>query len=232
MKNNIYNIFIFVFIAAVPLVQWSAAVDSTMLIRQIWFTVFSITVSTVLLLSKKRDLFFTPIHWLMLIITALCGFSILYAFNNAEAMYTFNKFMLFSSIFMVLFAMLQSNLITMNTISKGVLAFVVIACSYQIFELYTKGNLRLLAGKNLYEINSLFGHKNLFSSIIFLSIPFLIYSIISARDILKYVSILVAIIAISLLVFIQTKAVLLAIIIGGGISILLLFIFDILTFIN
>jgi O-antigen ligase len=223
MKNNIFNLVIFVFIAATPLIQWQAAVDSTMLSRQIWFAFFSITASFILLLSKKRDLFFTPIHWLMLIITGLCGFSILYAFNNAEALYTFNKFMLFSSIFMVLFAMLQSNLITMNTISKGVLAFLVIAFCYQISELYTKGSFRLLEGKNMYEINSLFGHKNLFSSIIFLSFPFLIYLIIKENKLIKILSIIISIITLALLVFVQTKAVLIAFILGGGIALLVLF---------
>ncbi|MCX6187656.1 MAG: O-antigen ligase family protein, partial [Bacteroidetes bacterium] len=105
----------------------------------------------------------------------------------------------------------------------GVLAFVCIACTYQIYELYTKGNLRLLEGKNLYEINSLFGHKNLFSSIIFLCFPFLTYLILKTKNAIKYVSIGITVIALGLLIFIQTKAVLLAIVMGGGISIMLLF---------
>ncbi|MFZ4798533.1 MAG: O-antigen ligase family protein [Bacteroidia bacterium] len=223
MKNNIFNLLIFIFIAAIPMVQWNAAIDATMLSRQIWFTVFVITCSIALLLAKKNEVVFTPIHWFMLIITALCGFSVLYAFNYAEAIYTFNKFLLYTSIFMVLLAMLQNNLIDLKTISKGVLLFVIVACGYQIFELYTKGNLRLLEGKKLYEINSLFGHKNLFSSIIFLCFPFLIYLIIKENKWIKIISITISIIALALLVFIQTKAVLLAIIIGGGMSILVLF---------
>lgn len=223
MKNNIFNLLIFVFIAATPLIQWQAAVDATMLSRQIWFTVFAITTTIALLFAKKIEVVFTPIHWFMLIITALCGFSFLYAFNYAEAIYTFNKFLLYTSIFIVLLAMLQSNLITINSISKGVLAFLVIACGYQIFELYAKGGLQLLEGKKLYEINSLFGHKNLFSSIIFLCFPFLIYLIIKGNKLIKILSITISIIAIVLLVFIQTKAVLLAIIFGGGMSVLVLF---------
>ena len=90
--------------------------------------------------------------------------------------------------------------------------FVFISCSYQIFELYTKGSLQLLEGKKMYEINSLFGHKNLFSSIIFLCFPFLIYLIIKEKKLIKILSITISIIALTLLVFIQTKAVLLAII--------------------
>ena len=223
MKNNVFNLLIFIFIAAIPIVHWNAAVDSTMLSRQIWFTVFIIVASSILILTKKIDIMFTPIYWLMLIITALCGFSVLYALNYAEAIYTFNKFLLYTSIFMVLLALLQNNLIDLKTISKGVLLFVFVACGYQIFELYTKGNLQLLEGKKLYEINSLFGHKNLFSSIIFLCFPFLIYLTIKEKKLIKILTIFISIITLVLLVFIQTKAVLLAIIIGGGISVLVLF---------
>jgi O-antigen ligase len=223
MKNSIFNLIIFVFIALTPLIQWSAAVDATMLSRQIWFSVFMIISSIGLIFTKKTDINFTPIHWLISMITALCGFSVLYAFNYAEAIYTFNKFLLYTSIFMLLLAMLQSNLIELKTICKSVLVFVIVACGYQIFELYTKGNLQLLEGKKLYEINSLFGHKNLFSSIIFLCFPFLIYTIIKEKKWIKILSISILIIALALLVFIQTKAVLLAIIIGGGMSVFVLF---------
>lgn len=223
MKNNIFNLLIFVFIAATPLIQWQAAVDATMLSRQIWFTVFTITTTIAMLFVKKTELVLTPIHWFMLIITALCGFSVLYAFNYAEAIYTFNKFLLYTSIFMVLLAMLQSNLIELKIISKGFLMFVFISCSYQIFELYTKGSFRLLEGKNMYEINSLFGHKNLFSSIIFLCFPFLIYLIIKENKLIKILSITISITALALLVFIQTKAVLMAFILGGGIALLVLY---------
>lgn len=223
MKNNFFNLLIFIFIAAIPIVHWNAAVDSTMLSRQIWFSVFTIAVSIGLYLTKEKTINITPIHWFMITITSISGFSIFYAFNYAEAIYTFNKFLLYTSIFMVFLAILQNKLIDLKLISKAVLVFVIIACGYQMFELYSKGNLRLLEGKKLYEINSLFGHKNLFSSIIFLCLPFLIYSIITTKKTIKYLSIFVSVISLALLVFIQTKAVLLAIIIGGGISVLVLF---------
>ena len=120
MKNSIFNLIIFVFIALTPLIQWSAAVDATMLSRQIWFSIFVIISSIGLLFTKKTDINFMPIHWLISIITALCGFSVLYAFNYAEAIYTFNKFLLYTSIFILLLAMLQSNLIELKTICKSV----------------------------------------------------------------------------------------------------------------
>jgi O-antigen ligase len=223
MKKNIFNTLVFICIALIPLVKWQAAVDSTMLSRQIWFTAFVLIISCVLLFTKKADTSFTPIHWLIFTLTVFSGISILYAFNTAEAIYTINKFLLYSCIYITLFILLQNNLIETKIISKGVLSFAIIACGYQFLELYTKGNLRLLEGKNLYEINSLFGHKNLFSSIIFLCFPFLTYLILKTKNAIKYVSICLIIIALGLLVFIQTKAVLLAIVMGGGISMIILF---------
>jgi O-antigen ligase len=223
MKKNIFNTLIFICIAFIPLVKWQAAVDSTMLSRQIWCTTFVVIISCVLLFTKKLVISFTPIHWLLCALTFLSWISISYAFNNAEAIYTINKYTLFTCVFILLYVLLQNNLIEIKSLSKGVLTFVCIACAYQIYELFTKGNLRLLDGKNLYEINSLFGHKNLFSSIIFLCFPFLTYLILKTKYALKYVSICLTIIALGLLVFIQTKAVLLAIVTGGGISILILF---------
>jgi tetratricopeptide (TPR) repeat protein len=119
--------------------------------------------------------------------------------------------------------LLQSNKITLLNISQAVSVFTLIACGYQVYELVEKGNLKLLEGKNLYELHGLFGHKNLFSSIMFLCLPFLVYLIIHTKNKIRYLYIVLIISTLILLVFIQTKAVLLALLLGIGVAMLVLF---------
>lgn len=161
----------------------------------------------------------TLIHYLFITLAALSLLSITYASNTAEAFYTSSKFLLSGALFFIVFNLLQNQKISLLNICKAVAIFAAIACGYQVYELFEKGNIKLLAGKNLYELNSLFGHKNLFSSIMFLCIPFIIYLIINTTKLIKYLYILLIIILFTLLIFIQTKAVLLAILLGLGIGI-------------
>lgn len=223
MPNAIFKYLFFIFIACIPLVHWNEIVDTTMLSRQIWLSVFSIVALLSILFYQLKYTTITIIHYLFICLSALSLLSITYASNTAEAFYTSSKFLLSGTLFFIVFNLLQNQKITILNISKAVAIFAVIACGYQVYELFEKGNIKLLSGKNLYELNSLFGHKNLFSSIMFLSLPFIIYLIIYNTKLIKHLYILLIILLFTLLIFIQTKAVLLAILLGLGISIWALF---------
>lgn len=223
MPNAFYKYLLFIFIACIPLVHWSAIIDTTMLSRQIWFSAFCLLAAVILLIDNVKKITLSPLHYLLMALPLLSLLSYTYTQNTAETIYTTCKFLLTACLFFTVTTLLQSNKITLLNISQAVSVFTLIACGYQVYELFEKGNLKLLEGKNLYEINSLFGHKNLFSSIIFLCLPFLIYIIIHTKNKFKYLYILLIISTLVLLVFIQTKAVLIALVLGFGISILLVF---------
>lgn len=194
-----------------------------MLPRQIWLTAFTLTGAAFLLFAAPKSISLTPIHWCLLAIVILSGFSITYAFNTAEAIYTFSKWLLYASQFTLFLILLQNGSIDMDIISKAVLVFLIITCGFQVYEFVAKGSFKLLEGKKLYEINSLFGHKNLFSSIVFLCFPFIIYLLLQTKKLFQIVSTMALLTALSLLVLIQTKAVLLALVAGISISGLVLF---------
>jgi O-antigen ligase len=223
MLTKIFKPLLFICIACIPLVQWSLVLDTTMLPRQLYFSVFVVIGVFAMLLLKKNTFYFNPIHIGLFALLLLSSFSILYAFNSAEAYYTSCKFSLSLLVFTTLYALLTQEFINIKTISRAVLVFLLLACGYQIYEILKKGNLWLLAGKNIYEINGLFGHKNLFSSIVFLGFPFLIYICVYERKFWQLLGILLSITALVLLLFVQTKAVLLAILLGIGISAIVLF---------
>ncbi|MFA9212986.1 MAG: O-antigen ligase family protein [Candidatus Methylacidiphilales bacterium] len=223
MPNAIFKYLIFIFIACIPLVHWNAIVDTTMLSRQIWLSVFSIIALLLMLYCQLKYTTLTLIHYLFIGLSALSLLSITYASNTAEAFYTSSKFLLSGTLFFIVFNLLQNQKISILTISKAVAIFAAIACGFQVYELFEKGNIKLLEGKNLYELHSLFGHKNLFSSIMFLSLPFIIYLVIHTTKLIKYLYLFLIIILFTLLIFVQTKAVLLAILLGLGVSIWALF---------
>ena len=223
MPNTISKYLLFIIIACIPFVHWSAIVDTTMLSRQIWLSAFCLLAAIIVLIDNLKKITLSPLHYLLIGLPILSLLSYTYTQNTAETIYTTCKFLLTTCLFFTVTTLLQNNKITLLNISQSVSVFALIACGYQVFELFEKGNLKLLEGKNLYELNSLFGHKNLFSSIMFLCLPFLIYLIINTQNVIKYLYILLTIMLVALLVFIQTKAVLLALLLGSGISILVVF---------
>jgi O-antigen ligase/Tfp pilus assembly protein PilF len=223
MPNSIFKYIIFIFIACIPLVHWNEIIDTTMLSRQIWLSAFCLLAAIMLLIDNVKKITLSPLHYLLIALPLLSLLSYTYTQNTSETIYTTCKFLLTACLFFTVTTLLQSNKITLLNISQAVSVFTLIACGYQIYELVEKGNLNLLKGKNLYELNSLFGHKNLFSSIMFLCIPFIFFLIITSQNYLKYLYGLLLFLLLGILIFIQTKAVLLAIILGTGVGILVLF---------
>jgi len=223
MPNSIFKYIIFIFIACIPLVHWNEIIDITMLSRQIWLNSFCLIAALLFLAKANKQIVINPIQYLFLSLSVLCLISITYASNSAEAVYTSSKFILNAILLLIITTLVTEGKISVLNISQAIAVLATIACGYQIYELVEKGNLNLLKGKNLYELNSLFGHKNLFSSIMFLCIPFIFFLIMTSQNYLKYLYGLLLFLLLGILIFIQTKAVLLAIILGTGIGILVLF---------
>lgn len=216
MTLKIYKYFILIFISIVPLIQLNSIVDSTMLPRQIGFSIFILGGIFFSYFLKLKLNSLSYIHILLLALSLLSFVSILYSFNQAEAYYTSNKWLQMFALFTLLFLIFKNNVVTFLDVSKSILIFITISLLYQIYEFGIKSNLNLFENKNIYEINSLFGHKNLFSSIIFLCFPFIIYLIINEKKTIKKIAgYTILFFMLTMLILVQTKAVLIALLFTG-----------------
>lgn len=210
-------------IACIPLVHLSSLADPTLLSRQIYLTGFQILLfipaiyqinKTSFLLSKAFAIIITA--WLL-----AAGTSILYAKNLAEAWYSFSKFcLLFSSLFLIHQA-LTKGWLNLHIISKGIAAASMISVFLWLKEIIEKTTPEksLWAQKNLYELQTAFGHKNLYSSFILLCLPFVFYLFMHAKKVYKYFWIAWILILICSILFTQTKSVLLGLFVALFIAI-------------
>ncbi len=219
MKKN-KNIYVLVFIATlliIPFIYSKSIVDPTLLSRQILIAIF-VAISAVLLFlflpQKPTPIKLGSTHISMLLLVGCSVLSIYNAHNISEAYYACGKLLLSATVFLVVYFMVINKCFDLLFISRFFIAYVLIIVSYQCYEIFSLNGFDLLQSKKLYKLQTLFGHKNLFSSMAFLCVPFLLYSIIHDKKIIKTIACVLLIVLVTLLVFIQTKAVLLAIVVG------------------
>ena len=167
----------------------------------------------------KKQLFLTqilkhPIFICCLVI--LISFLISSFINgfNSETIYTLLKFFLIT-----IFCLITSQIMVNNGFKEFLFLFVVfslllsITYLYQYISIYNEIDLienRSIRDKSFDSIAATMGNKNLFSSIQFLLLPFIIYFFKSTRKYYKYLSYLTLVLFLLILVNAQTRAVIIA----------------------
>lgn len=206
------------FIACIPLVQMSSLADPSLLSRQVYLSIL-LTIGFIIILSNKQNkLSYAPklflglgLLWLLLALSGL-----FYAHNIPEVWYTSSKISLYVTAIWVLYYMLQTKSITLKHLSWGIsLASLIslVLLAIEIAEKQTTGT-HLWEQKNLYELQSPFGHKNLYASFQLLCLPFIFYLVQTEKKALRIAAAGVLLLALASIGLIQTKSVL----IGLGLS--------------
>jgi O-antigen ligase len=146
--------------------------------------------------------------------------------NKTDAIFLFSKYLLFLILVITfLFAKEPRNLF--DTLSRVVLILgliIIIPGYYQFISLLKENQLIIPAGT--YNIFSIFPHRNLFSEILFLTIPFAIFQYFSPNKFWRYLAILHFSLALLLLIILSNRGTWLALIACGGIILMLAFLTD------
>ena len=223
-KSQTYLGYLFAFfIAAIPLVHFSSIADPTLLSRQIYFSI-TLLIGMVLIwfkrnnnkLSIPKPIIILSLLW---IFTAFTSHN--YALNKPEAWYNISKIALYISAIGVTYLLVQTKTISLKQLSLGVVSASIIALIQLVFEINEKQAIgtNLWQQKNLYELQTAFGHKNLYSSFQLLCLPFYIYLLLDVKKWWKIsVWMLYSLVIISICL-IQTKSVILGLALAISISI-------------
>ena len=192
-----------------PLVFVQGIIDPVMIPRQIVLTLFSALIVILILLYKiKLDLRFLkqllPIAISLLVL--IYGISIIVSINKAESFYVLSKYSIIFIFYILTTSLLVINKIDVNEIIKGIIIFniiIVVIGVYQIADL-------ILSGQNFWgnvdSIRSSISNKNLLSSALFLTFPFLISSYRLSK-IWRNISLAFLISSLVILLLIQARAV-------------------------
>ena len=155
----------------------------------------------------------SPIFLVYLLFVLLCGCSLLWATNTAEAVFGFAN-TLFSLLLIVVFYSLLSTRRQATQKALWISAFVVLTI-YLLFAIVQLFHVENFSFGQLYRVSGISGHKNLLAIMLFVLSAFLLtsFSVFNQRW-PKVVSVVMFVIAVVVIVLLKSRAVLLGVLVA------------------
>ncbi len=231
-KSNIFERLYFAFVVCIPFVYSEQLIDPVLLPRQLYLALFQILVIGFIYINfKKKKINLNYSIFQSTLFKVFFGFVIInfissfWSVSQSESIYVSSKIgLLFSLFYTTTLLIIQKKLRT-SFILKGILISVlitIIIVSYQSL-LILKTDLNFF--KNVKSITGTFANKNLLSSTLFLSIPF-IYITAKLGKFWKIISISTLFFLLIVIWILQSKAVVIATLISLIIFSLFVFLFS------
>ena len=183
------------------------------------FITLSVCLALGLYFIYKTDTSFTIKADLILLsyasYTSVCCLSVVWSNTSSEDIFESSKQLLNLFVFSFTYFILKTD---HSFFIKSFLKTSIILFSFALLiAVFQISNLENFDKESLYQIKSLQGHKNLFSSFLFLNLFFLIMAFYKLEAIWKWSALACILLSLLLLIFLRTKAVW----IGGAITIIL-----------
>ena len=167
------------------------------------------------LIRKKRwSIPTTPVFFVYLLFIILCGCSIIWATNTAEAVFAFACQLFTPLIIVVFFSLLTTHQqLTQKALWIG--AAVVLAV-YLLFAIVQLFHIESFSYEQLYRVSGINGHKNLLAAMLFLLSAFLLTSFsVFENKLPKILSIVLFVLATTIIIVLKSRAVLLSAIVAA-----------------
>lgn len=213
------NYLLLALLAMMPLVYNESGVDPNLIPRFALICVYVVVAAIYLLVYHKNHQ--TNYNGLVLLpFVVLVGaywYSVLNATNPTEAVFVATKISLYTAVVVVTYLLYVNQMISFKYVVYGLITACLITVVLVLKDIYllNKLHINLWESDNVYKINATFGHKNLLSSYLLFMLPFVVIGIKNQTKIIVKVSlILLALVVLALLLFLQTRAALLAFVIG------------------
>jgi O-antigen ligase len=215
-KITIFDSLFFLLIGLLPFIYSESIVDPVLISRQLFLTVFEIILLSIIayriLINKIKFDFSFLKNKIFIVFLAFIGVGIVstnFSILDSESFYVLSKYSVELVFLLITVFLLVNQILNFDTILKAIIVFTIIVILMIVKQLLELNSEELPFREFLYRINATMGHKNLLSSILFLTLPFLIISGIK----FKSIRVLVIGVILSNLLFIwflQTRAVFLS----------------------
>jgi O-antigen ligase len=223
---NRQQITLLLFCTTMPFVYSAAGVDPSLIPRQIVTCLLVVGCSCWLFWQQRKEQFSVSLIPLVLgLLLAAYAVSYFRALNKVESFYIILKIGLFVSTAWLMHALAQKNILTMRFLSfivsiTGIITTVMVVTNMVLLQ--SKG-VAIFDGENMYKVNATFGHKNLLSSFLFLCLPMYVIQYAATTKLSwKTVLVIFGILLIGVLLALQTRAVLLAMVVCAFAALMLL----------
>lgn len=183
IKPTIFDILYFVFLLLLPLIYFDKLVDPVLIPRQIFLSIFVSIIGLVIsyqvhLKKLPADFSFLKlrINLFFLLFAVLIAVSFFQSKVISESIYLLSKIGIEILFFVSTTYLLIQKKLKLAGLIRSVIAFGLVAVLIAVFQFFKLS----FSGNNFFDsmlqINSTFGHKNLFASVMFLTLPFLFNS--------------------------------------------------------
>ena len=219
-NSKIFNQIYFCFFCLLPFIYTETVIDPVLMPRQIFLTVFLLVVCFISLYQIHKNRVSADFSFLKLALPVVLSLFVLLNFLSifqaialSEAYYVSSKMGVEFLFFIVSTYLIINKKLSIYYLAKSIVVFVFISLLIAIYQLYEAWGISDFESF-IYQIVSSFGNKNLFSSILFLALPFVIILALLKKSWRVFLIILL-IITLSLLVLIQTRIVLISILLSS-----------------
>lgn len=153
----------------------------------------------------------TPVFYIYLVFILLCGCSILWATNTAEAVFAFSTQLLTPLIVIVFYSFLSTN---QQLTQKALwISAAIILAIYLFFTIVQLDLIESFSFDQLYRVSGISGHKNLLAIMLFILSGFLLTSFsVFENKLLKWLTVVVFVANVVLVVLLKSRAVMLSMI--------------------
>lgn len=157
----------------------------------------------------------TPVFYIYLLFALLCGCSILWATNTAEAIFAFSTQLMTPLLIIVFFSLFSAEL---RSTQKALwISAAIILAVYLFFAVIQLFHVESFSFEQLYRVSGINGHKNLLAIMLFVLSAFLLtaFSIFESK-VLKGCSVFLFVVALTVIILLKSRAVLLGLIVAAG----------------
>ncbi len=157
----------------------------------------------------------SPVFLVYLLFVLLCGCSIIWATNTAEAVFAFSCQLLSPLIIILFYSLLSSN----RHLTQKVLwmAAAVALSVYLLFAIVQLFHIENFSYEQLYRVSGINGHKNLLAAMLFMLSAFLFTSFsVFESKIPKLLSVVLFAISTIVIILLKSRAVLLSVLVAAG----------------
>ena len=157
----------------------------------------------------------TPVFYIYLLFALLCGCSILWATNTAEAVFAFSTQLMTPLLVIVFFSLFSAEL--RSTQKAFWISAAIILTVYLFFAVIQLFHVESFSFEQLYRVSGINGHKNLLAIMLFVLSAFMLtaFSIFESK-LLKGLAAFLFVVAIIVIILLKSRAVLLGLIVAAG----------------
>ncbi len=218
IKNRKFkNTFLYLSIVLLPFIFLNITIDPTLTIRYIFFTVLVLILiiySIINYFTHTKSFLRLNFFYFFLFYIIITGISLFYTINFADGLFEWFKF-IFVFLFIFYFINTFNNFeLLEKELTKSIIIFSCIISVIGLFQFVKIVIHNEVTHQNLYLITSLLAHKNIFSEILFITVPFSIYAVFSFKSFWRILAVITLFFSIFFITILLSRAVWLSVVFG------------------